>query len=323
MTTATRATTPPVDPPDDTLTSEERALVNAVRSRLPLTLRHRVESLLDGDHESVHVGRSLDFNDLRSYVPGDDVKDVDWKATARRGELLVRRHVAQRRAVLMVGVCGTPGMSGWCDVDVPKARLAAVVTAIMAQVAVDHGDRVAMVRSAPWGTTTWRPTARPARVEIMLHDVLALADDLREHPGSTADPHVLETVLSTATAALRRPGVLLLIRDDEDLTSAEADALSRASVRHDVIVVTLRDMLATDPLLAGRRIVAAGGGRSVMHEVLGDARLAEAAEADRLDRARRVDSLMDDLGIVHARVGSIHEAPETLALALARRGGRP
>ncbi|MDO4413105.1 DUF58 domain-containing protein [Cutibacterium sp.] len=295
------------------LNTRERALIQAVRSRVPLVLRRRVESLLDGDHDSVHVGRSLDFNDLRAYAPGDDVKDVDWKATARRGELLIRRHVAQRQATLMVGVCGTPAMRGWCDMNVTKAHLAAVVTAIMAQIAVDHGDRVAMVCAGPSERSSWRPTAQLPQVERMLHEIINLGD-----AKGSPDPHVLETVLATATNAMRRPGLLLLIRDDDEFTSAQANALSRASVRHDVIVVTLTDMLATDPRLAGHTITAADGGRSVMQEVLGDRQLREAAAFAQIDLARRADSMLDDLGITHARVHAVAEAPENLALALSR-----
>ncbi|MSS46085.1 DUF58 domain-containing protein [Cutibacterium sp. WCA-380-WT-3A] len=299
------------------LSSRERALIQAVRSRVPLALRRRVESLLDGDHDSVHVGRSLDFNDLRAYAPGDDVKDVDWKATARRGELLIRRHVAQRQATLMVGMCGTPTMRGWSDMDVTKAHLAAVVTAIMAQIAVDHGDRVAMVCTGPDGTSSWRPTVRLPQVERMLHEIIEF-----ETASGSQDPHVVETVLATATNAMRRPGLLLLIRDDDDITSAQANALSRAAVRHDVIVVTLTDMLATDRRLAGRAIMAADGGRSVMEEVLGDRRLREAAASAQIDLARRSDAMLDDLGIAHARVQTVAEAPEALAMALSRRGRR-
>ena len=50
--------------------------------------------MLDGEHGSIHKGRSMDFDDLREYVLGDDVKDLDWKATARSGRPLVKRFVA-------------------------------------------------------------------------------------------------------------------------------------------------------------------------------------------------------------------------------------
>ncbi|WCC79516.1 DUF58 domain-containing protein [Cutibacterium equinum] len=301
----------------DVLGSREQALIQAVRSRLPLELRHRVTSLLDGDHDSVHVGRSLDFNDLRTYATGDDVKDIDWKATARRGELLIRRHVAQRQATLMVGVCGTPAMRGWCDMNVTKAHMAAVVTAIMAQIAVDHGDRVAMVCAGHGQTSSWRPTVRLPQVERMLHEIISL-----EQASGSPDPHVEETVLATATNAMRRPGLLLLIRDDTEFTSAQVNALSRAAVRHDIIVVTLTDMLATDPRLVGRAITAADGGPSVMQEILGDRQLREASESAQIDLARRSDAMLDDLGIAHARVQTVADAPEALALALSRRRRR-
>ena len=63
----------------------------------------KVRSVLDGEYGSVHKGRSMDFDDLREYVPGDDIKDLDWKASARHGRPLVKRYIATRQhAVLLV-----------------------------------------------------------------------------------------------------------------------------------------------------------------------------------------------------------------------------
>ena len=75
------------------------------REGAQLTLKRsaRCASLLEGEYGSIHTGRSMDFDDLREYVPGDDIKDLDWKATARTGRPLIKRYVATRQhAVLLV-----------------------------------------------------------------------------------------------------------------------------------------------------------------------------------------------------------------------------
>ena len=80
------------------------ALLTRYRNQVSLALRRPIVGLFDGVHQAVNAGRSLDFNDLREYVRGDDVADIDWKASARNGELLVKRHVAERRATLLLAV---------------------------------------------------------------------------------------------------------------------------------------------------------------------------------------------------------------------------
>jgi len=73
------------------------ALLTKVKSKLYIVAHRKTWGLLDGEYTSVFRGRSLDYDDLREYVPGDEVRDIDWKATARHGSPLVKRYVADRR----------------------------------------------------------------------------------------------------------------------------------------------------------------------------------------------------------------------------------
>lgn len=67
----------------------------------------KARGMLDGEYGSVFRGRSLDFDDLRAYIRGDDVRDIDWKASVRFGSPLIKRYVAVRRqTVLLVADTG-------------------------------------------------------------------------------------------------------------------------------------------------------------------------------------------------------------------------
>ena len=71
--------------------------VEKIRSSISLNASKKATNLLDGLYKSVFKGKSLDFDDLRDYVYGDDSKDIDWKSSIRHGSLLVRRYVAFKR----------------------------------------------------------------------------------------------------------------------------------------------------------------------------------------------------------------------------------
>ncbi|MDN6021363.1 MAG: DUF58 domain-containing protein, partial [Acidipropionibacterium jensenii] len=80
------------------------ALLTKIKANLTIATRRRVPGLLEGQYASTVTGRSLDFSDLREYVLGDDVKDFDWKATARHVTPLVKRYVADRKRTVLLTV---------------------------------------------------------------------------------------------------------------------------------------------------------------------------------------------------------------------------
>ena len=80
------------------------ALLTRIRARLTLHTHRRVASLLDGGWASVFHGQSLDFDDLREYVDGDEIRDIDWKASARHSVPLVKRYTDHRRLRLALVV---------------------------------------------------------------------------------------------------------------------------------------------------------------------------------------------------------------------------
>ena len=82
------------------------SLLTAVQKKMHIFAHRKARGLLEGEYASIFRGRGLDFEDLRDYVPGDEVRDIDWKATARTGKPLVKRYVATRRQQLLFVVHG-------------------------------------------------------------------------------------------------------------------------------------------------------------------------------------------------------------------------
>ena len=64
--------------------------------------RRSTNRVLDGSYKSIFKGRSMNFDELREYVPGDDIKDIDWKASSRSQKMLVRQYIAERKHNIML-----------------------------------------------------------------------------------------------------------------------------------------------------------------------------------------------------------------------------
>ena len=296
------------------------ALLTRVRTRAELVARRRVRTLLDGRHASTVHSRSLDFSDLRAYVPGADVADIDWKATARHGDLLVKRHVAERKAVVMLVVDTgreLAAASHWAFGTTDLKRDVAVTAAgLLGWIALRAGDHVGMIHTGPHGPIATRPSTREVALERMLEAVV------RTCAPDAGTQRTLE-LLDHAAGAMRRRTMMVLVLGDVEADSSLERRLVRLAAQHELVVLTIADVdpttvvrhgvLATD-VVAARPVPGFVGSHPVLAAELADA---DAARRQRLDAALR------RLGVPHVRLARLENAiPDLLSLMKGRRRGR-
>src|SRR5690606_36546611 len=116
-----------------------------VKSRMAIHAHRKGRSLLAGEYQSFHSGRSMDFQDLREYVAGDDIKDMDWKDAARKGELLVKRYHADRKHTIQLVVATGRSLAGLCPDRTPKQDVAVLAAGVLGYLATRHSDYVGLV----------------------------------------------------------------------------------------------------------------------------------------------------------------------------------
>jgi uncharacterized protein (DUF58 family) len=118
-------------------------LLETVR-RVELRTNRLVNDTMVGAYLSHFKGRGMDFEELREYIPGDDVRDIDWNVTNRLGRPFVKRYREERElaAVLAVDVSGS---SAFGSGNLSKREFAAEVAATLALSATHNGDKVALL----------------------------------------------------------------------------------------------------------------------------------------------------------------------------------
>ena len=144
-----------------------------VKTRLSIHAHRKVRGLLEGEYAAIQVGRGIAFNDLREYVRGDEVKDIDWKASARTRMLLVRRYVAERKHTVVLAVSTGRSMAAMNDAQHSKRDLTVFVAGVMGYLAVRHGDLVALV----YGDERRQHARPPGNGELKLERLLGLVHD--------------------------------------------------------------------------------------------------------------------------------------------------
>jgi uncharacterized protein (DUF58 family) len=204
-------------------------LLRKVR-RLEIRSRHLVSDLFAGETASVFKGRGIEFDEVRHYVPGDEVRDIDWNVTARFGAPFVKRFVEERELTVVLVVDVSRSMR-FGTTGVEKRELAAELCAVLGFAAQRHGDRVALVLVGRRVEHFVPPARGRSHVLRLLRDVLGA----EAQPGAGSGREAARFVLRTA----RRHSVVFWISDFEEPPDVrDWRVLGR---RHDVTALLLRD----------------------------------------------------------------------------------
>ena len=121
------------------LTSEILARVREIQVR---TGRH-VADVLAGEYVSVFKGRGVEFDEVRPYVPGDDVRTIDWNVTARMGEPYIKRYVEERQLTLML-MADVSASQDFGSAGRSKREATAELCALLAFSAIRNDDKVGL-----------------------------------------------------------------------------------------------------------------------------------------------------------------------------------
>lgn len=286
-------------------------LLTRVKSKLFVHARRRSRSLLEGEYASVFHGRSLDYDDLRDYVPGDEVRDIDWRATARHQAPLVKRYVASRKQNLMLVVDTGRGMAASTRSGEPKSSVAIAAAGLVGYLAHRHGDLVGLVRGTATSTVAHELRGSEAHLEQLLRAV----ESATRVDGEQSN---LATQLRWIVRTVRRRLVLLVVADDKDLDPELDDLLRRLHAQHEILWLTVED---ADPTSIGgeRTAYDVADTYTLPTLVRLDPKVRRAYAASVEARVRHTSELLDRRGINHARLGSSDEVVTTVFALLERQ----
>lgn len=281
--------------------------VPRIQARLALHSRRRVSGLLAGEYASVVTGRGIEFNDLREYVRGDDVKDIDWKATARAGSPLVKRFVAVRKHTVLLVVSTGRTMAAALTPELSKRTAAIEVAGLLGVLASRQGDLVGVVHGDAAGQHGLRPATGDLNLERGL-DAIDCAISPASAPGD------LVGLLRHVARTTRRRSIVLVVCDEQEVGDDLAAALRRLVVQHDLLVVTLGDVDPVAVPVGAPVSVDVESGWALPDWMRGDRELAAQLAGARSEALVRLAADMSALGVVHEHLdGSV------TALSLVRR----
>ena len=193
--------------------------------------------LLEGGRYALVHTRSLEFDDLRPYVPGDDVRDIDWKATARSGHTLIKRFVSEKHhKILVVADAGrnTAALTPSGDL---KRDVATHIIGAIGLITLRRSDEIGMVLGDTRGCADIRLRRGETHIESLLH---------RFQQHTTTSPAESDIVgqLDWVAHHYRHPLLIFVVSDEPDTGDRLATVLRPLTVRHDVLWAMVTDMPA-------------------------------------------------------------------------------
>src|SRR5271154_4608043 len=290
-----------------------REILKKIR-QIELRTNRIVTETLAGQYHSVFKGQGMNFDEVREYQPGDDVRAIDWNVTARMNHPFIKKFVEERELTLML-VVDLSGSGLFGSRDQSKRELAAEIASVLAFSAIRNNDKVGLILFTEEVEKFIPPRKGRRHVLRVIREILFFEPKRRGTNLNLAlefltrvTPHraiaaVVSDFLGQNTTdkrpndgARRNPGLVL----PQSLALASFTALRQANRRHDVVAIQITDRfeLRLPPL--GRLVLKDAETGEVVEVNTGDERKRRAfaerqsralAELLRVFRSAKIDSI--------------------------------
>lgn len=260
-----------------------RGLQGAARG-LSFMPRQPSASVLNGRHASRLRGRGLNFEEMRNYLPGDDIRSIDWKATARTGSPYVRVFTEERDRPALVVVDQRMTMFYGSVLNM-KSVTAAEAAAISAFQVLDAGDRVGGIVFDDDRQVEYVPKRSRRSVYALLESISEMNQGLNADRPSKASPGSLNAVLKSVARIAHHDHLVIILSDFDGIDDVTHRHLSGIARHNDLVLGMVYDPSARAINAGGRGVFGDG---SMQAEIdFGNPSVRQALEhfsADRLDR---------------------------------------
>lgn len=208
-------------------------LIRKIR-QIEIRTRHLVNESFAGEYHSVFKGRGMEFDEVRPYLPGDEIRMIDWNVTARMGQPYVKRYKEERELTVMLMVDASAS-GDFGSVNRFKRDLAAELTAVLAFAATTNNDKVGLMIFTDQVELFIPPRKGRRHVLRLIRELLAFEPRAK----GTDIKHALDRI----NRLLKRRSIIFLVSDFLAEPDSYRPVLGVTNRRHDLVAVELNDPL--------------------------------------------------------------------------------
>ncbi|BBY66521.1 DUF58 domain-containing protein [Mycolicibacterium helvum] len=262
--------------------------------------------LLEGGRYALLHTRSMEFDDLRPYVPGDDVRDIDWKATARSGTVLIKRFVSEKHHKILLVADAGRNMTALAAGGEIKRDVAATILGAFGLITLGRSDEIGMVYGDARGCVSIRGGRGETHVEGLL-------DHFYRHATTSPGISGIENQLRYVATHYRRRMLVVVVSDEPDVDAGLSEVTRQLAARHDVLWAFVSDMPAVSGGVDGYDVAT---GALVPNRTRLGRRVEAAYRRAEQQRRVRLEAFLTDLEIPFTTIGRSDEIrPRLTAMA--------
>ena len=209
--------------------------ITRIKANLEIYTKNKTSNILEGAYNSIYKGKSMNFEDLREYVIGDNVKDIDWKASARSNKILIKQYIAEKKHnILFILDTGRKMLADTKDLE-PKKEVALMAIGTIGYLVDKHGDSVGAIYKGK------------NSIELFQFNtgIYNLEKILSSYEREMAVENNLEDLIKYVLKFIRRRMIIFIITDIDGMYNISEDTLKRLSLFHDVMFINISDALMT------------------------------------------------------------------------------
>lgn len=278
-----------------------REILKKIR-QIEIRTNRLVSESLAGQYHSVFKGQGMNFEEVREYQPGDEVRSIDWNVTARMNHPFVKKFVEERELTLMLMV-DLSGSGAFGSREQSKRELAAEIASVLAFSAIRNNDKVGLILFTDRVEKFIPPRKGRRHVLRVIREVLFFEPQQR---GTDLDnaleflmrvtPHRAITVILSDFLASGPAG-----QTTESLARMSLPALRQANRRHDVVAVQIADLFELELPSLGRLVLQDAETGEIVEINTGDERTRNTfaqrqaraqADLERLFRSAGIDAIL-------------------------------
>lgn len=211
--------------------------LSRVKSNINIYTNKKTLRLLDGTYKSIYKGKSLDFDDLREYVVGDNIKDIDWKSSARSGDILIRRYIAEKKHNFLFVLDSGEKMLADTVSGESKKNIAVITTGILSYIANNQRDYTSSLFYSNNGLDNVPFNSSPLNVEKILSSY--------EKNISIENQISINDMLNHVIKNIKKRMIIFVITDLAGMDSVTENTLKQISILNDLMFINISDAYMT------------------------------------------------------------------------------
>lgn len=209
--------------------------ITKVKANLSIYTKKKTSNILEGSYNSIYKGKSMNFEELREYVIGDNIKDIDWKASARSNKILIKQYIAEKKHnILFILDTGKKMLADTRDLD-SKKEVALMTIGTICYLVNKNGDSISAIYKG-------RENIKLFPFKTGLYNIERILNSYEKEIDSKND---LEELINYVLKFIRRRMIIFVVTDIDGMSSVTEQTLKRLSLLHDVMFINISDAFMT------------------------------------------------------------------------------